>query len=263
MAQTKMQKLANVYEDTVYLCTRGQFRNIETGPSTRYPVSLIQSLSANHDQMISCGKINSDSYNEANIMSSTAEPLQLVWDVMNGNYGEFTNILVLSMSSGTGPGNGVEVGNMSQEAELYRRTTYFKATTRELYPLQHELILTEKVYILKDSSYNVLPNDWLSNQTYSFVACPTLPKSEFIDDGRKFISENAKLQMRERIFAIFQMAHGLGYDALILSPLGCESYLKSPVQEISSMFKEAINFYKTSFKIILFSIPESSKFSII
>lgn len=255
MAQTKMQKLANVYKDTIHQCTRGQFKHLETGPSTRYPVSLIQSLSANHDQQIR--EANSDG-TEANIMTSTAETLELAVDVLDGTYGDFNNVLVLSMSSGAKPGNGVEFGNMTQESELYRRTTYFKATTRELYPLQHELVLTENVLILKDSSYNVLTNLLPS---LNFVACPTLQKSEFTEDGRQFISDNAKLQMRERIFAIFQMAYGLGYDALILGPLGCE-LLNSPVKEISLMFQEAIEFYKYSFKIILFSVPLSSEFKI-
>ncbi len=253
---SKQKRLTDIYHDTVKQCTRGPFATFQPGPSTRYHVSLIQERSANAVQKPVSEP--QDETSDADIIIKDMDTLTMarhLWNDYNtGDDGYTAKILVLNMASEYRPGGGVEHGSMAQEEELFRRTDYFKGTTKELYPLNHELVVTENISILKDVDYELFEDDDII--TVDMVACPAIRRPKLDKTKTMYASKHDRKIMRDRIFSIFQLAVGLEYDVLVLGALGCGAFC-NPAAEVQAIFQEAVDMYRHKFFTIGFAVLDN------
>lgn len=71
--------------------------------------------------------------------------------------------------------------------------------------------------------------------------------------GRGRLNKYDEDIMRRKIELIFQTANSQNHDSIILSAFGCGGF-RCPPEHVSILFKEAIEKWKNSFKIIRFCI---------
>ncbi len=159
--------------------------------------------------------------------------------------------LVLNMASEYKAGGGVASGKTAQEECLFRRSNAFQTHPDTWYPLEeNEVIYSPEVQIIKDSNYNLLPQDIIDQGFVSMIAVaairkPRLHFNHYDDEDRAL--------MTNKIESIFKIAILHGHDSLVLGALGCGVF-KNPPEDVANIYKNCIRFYGKYFKKIGFAI---------
>jgi uncharacterized protein (TIGR02452 family) len=159
--------------------------------------------------------------------------------------------LVLNMASNICPGGGVKSGKSAQEECIFRRTNAIYTHPKEWYPLERsQCVYCPDVTILKDSTYNVLPES--EQYSVGMLALPALRKPKLLKNCTEYQSTDRE-RMEIKIEAIFKIAITHGHDALVLGALGCGVFCNPPL-EVAQLFKAAIVKYGGFFKRIGFAV---------
>lgn len=173
------------------------------------------------------------------------------------------NPLVLNMSNDKGPGGGVDLGCGAQEEMIFRRSNYHLTLLKKYYPLKNlESVYSEKVTIFRKSEKdkyefychnNDNNDDKYEVYNMSIIAFPGIKYPDVDSECEKFILEDDKILMKNKIRQLFKIAYKYGHDSLVLSAWGCGVW-GGPSNEIAELFKEVIKDYDKCFRVIFFSI---------
>ena len=159
------------------------------------------------------------------------------------------NPVVLNMSDWGVPGGNVVAGAISQEEELFRRSNYYKTLEESFYPLKDiDTIYSPNVTVFKkgmDYQYARIKPFKIS-----FIAAPAVNAPGLIN-GK--LSEKDYELMKNKIKMLFEVSYLNNHNCIILSAWGCGAY-RCPPKEISKIFKEVIEEYKSYFEFLMFAI---------
>lgn len=186
------------------------------------------------------------------------------FDMARNMNSKVERVLVLNLASDISPGGGVESGARAQEEDLYCKSNYFEANSRNLYPLRiSEAIYSPIVHIIKDKTYKLLQEPY----PVSCLAIAALqnPKLKILSEGKITYSNEKDMKiMQNKIDMIFKVAIKHGHKMLVLGALGCGVF-NNPTEEVANMFKKSLNKYAPYFKTIGFAIlcgPSNPNFTI-
>ena len=175
-------------------------------------------------------------------------------DVMYGMVGEGYKPMMLNMASEIHPGGGWKKGSIAQEECLFYNSTYHRCLTDEFYPLRlYNAVYSPFVYFFKYNGEVLHYEDWPA------VACLAIPALRNPDSYRgKYSKDSDRKIMKEKIDSMFKIALKNGHDSLILSAFGCGAF-HNPVEEVASMFKDAVKRFGPYFKKIVFAIIDNER----
>lgn len=236
-----------IWEDTYNLVENGVFSRTAFAPSTKLSFddlpcdsTALSSTSCTNSHNPTIEIINEDTF------TCAQKIVRLGFDP-----------LILNMASDSTPGGGVRKGAFAQEENLFRRSDYYKFLPKELYPiLPNEVIYSPNVLVFKDKNYKLLTHPF----EVACIACAGIrqPRRQLVigSDGEKkeiFHNNEDWILTREKIRALFKVAHLYGHDSLVLGALGCGAFCNPP-ETVAQIFNEVLTEYKHHFKYICFAI---------
>ena len=86
-----------------------------------------------------------------------------------------------------------------------------------------------------------------------FIAIAGLRRPKLNNLKTRFRFDDDRIQLRERVERIYQVALDNGHDSMLLGALGCGAF-KNPVEEVVKVFKEMNEKYDGYFKQIDFAV---------
>ena len=165
------------------------------------------------------------------------------------------NPVVLNFADAKVPGGCVEEGVVTQEEDLFRRTTYFQTLTKKFYPLSgHDLVYSPTVLVFRKSQKEQFA---LMEHPVSLamIAIPALQGPEK-EAGR--MTNSYEIQMtKDKMEMMFQTAILHGHDALVLGAWGCGAFHNNPPEHIAELFCKVIKKYARYLLVVGFPIPSS------
>lgn len=240
-----------IYRDTIEYCKKIRFP-----VSTPLKYSYFEHEFAGNNIL----SLTTPNSNPAKIIVANMDSFDLARQMEDGT----GRIMVLNLASNFKSGGGVENGSQAQEEDLYRKSNYFQANSPRFYPLKmDEVVYSPLVHVIKDSSYNLLPQPYLVSCLA--VAAIRHPKLKILSDESETYSNvfDTKI-MQNKIDMIFKVAIKHGHKQLVLGALGCGAF-RNPAEEVALMFKKSIAKYSNYFTTIGFAVlsgPKNPNFQI-
>ena len=150
--------------------------------------------------------------------------------------------LLATSACSTNKGGGVREGSASREADLCRRTNYWKAlkgVSNNIYPLQPgTFIYFKNITVIKNSKGKRIKNNY-SVDVLS-VVLPRRPNVMYIGNQETYENNSDKINTKKCLKQIFHLAKENKYSAVILSYLACNQE-KHPMKEFLEILLECIN----------------------
>lgn len=224
----------------VYLDTKKYFqmKNIIAKEPTLYDITTLQI-----DKLLAQKK----TYNTKYIVKNQ-DTLDMALDFIAEGY---VKPLVLNLASQMKLGGGVASGKTAQEECLFRRTNAYMTHPENWYPLEtNEVIYSPELTIIKNSNYEMLPDNIIEKADISMLAVAAVRKPHLVDG--KYNDEDKIIMMR-KIESIFKSAILHGHTEIVGGALGCGIF-KNPPDQVAEIFKECTEKYGKYFKIVGFAI---------
>jgi uncharacterized protein (TIGR02452 family) len=243
MEEARKQQLRQVFQDTLYFCTRPDTPDFKVSKPLIYDTSILSNLV----------KDIKPKYKKTEIKVVNNDTFDTAKDLLDSGITTSQNILVLNMASAFKPGGGVVNGASAQEECLFRRSNYFQHLPSYLYPLDSDaIIISRDVFVFKDKEYKLLPKVYSVN----CVACSAVrkPKLKYDNKGyQTYSNDKNKEMMYQKIRDIFKVAYLRGYDTLVLGAIGCGAY-GNPLFDVVFMFQDILKEFEGCFKNITFAV---------
>jgi len=151
------------------------------------------------------------------------------------------NPLLLNMADWFYAGGCVDVGEVTQEEELFRRSNYFKHLHQKYYPLKKFTTIYSKGVEFSrlgpKEKYVWLPKS--ERVLIDCIAAPALNNHPMTPDNDSFLHLKDAETMKKKIKILFHVAAKQGNDSLVLSAWGCGAF-NCPVKHIAQLFHEVI-----------------------
>lgn len=232
--------LTNVFQHTLEYCQKAKFPFIDSIKYSCHSVEFID------DKLL------------ASVKPFSVPPKIIIenidsFDMAMKMHMQDINPLVLNLASNIKPGGGVHTGAKAQEEDLFRKSNYAFVVDKSFYPLKmEEVVYSPRVYIIKDSSYNLLQHP--VEVSCLAVAAIRNPRLVALPGGAKKYERNIDVKiMQSKIDMIFKVAIKHGHIDLVLGALGCGAF-HNPTTEVAAMFKKSVESYGKYFRTIGFAI---------
>lgn len=227
-----------VWENTVELCTTGQFKDLQPGNSEHFK---------HDDPTFAAIKLEKKYQTKFSVLN---DDVLLVAELLH-KLGE-NNVLVLNLASYKHQFGGVKNGAMAQEEELGRRTNYFKTNSEKFYPFKKmEAIYTPNVTVIKNMSYNLIAEPF----SIGMLAVSAI-KDPILLDGNVLNSWDYQVTCNT-IDNLFKVALLKKHEVLVLGALGCGAF-HNDANEITKIFNIYLEKYNGCFKTIVFAVLSRS-----
>ena len=191
------------------------------------PITLVPSLNSNWPKVV----VNSK------------DAIIMAWTLISGGF----KPVIIYNACNTNRGGGAKEGSTAVEAEICRRTNFWKALKKisKSYPLKYGSILhAKKVNVFKSSKYALLDNSF--NIDILGLVFPQKPSK--IDMGNEIDYYQNKID-KKRVQTILKTVFNFEYDSFIFCNVG----LDQPTDEFINIMNQTIAI--SSATKIFFSLP--------
>jgi uncharacterized protein (TIGR02452 family) len=154
---------------------------------------------------------------------------------------EGCNPLLLNMADWFYAGGCVDVGEVTQEEELFRRSNYFKHLHQKYYPLKKFTTIYSKGVEFS----RLGPKEgyaWMPDAEHLLIDCiaaPALNNHPTTPDHEYFLHAKDADTMKKKIQILFHVAAKQRNDSLVFSAWGCGAF-NCPVKHVAQLFREVI-----------------------
>ena len=275
MAKTAREKRANIARQTLDIIEKGYYENnrgekVDVKESMIFSInnSVLYSPEDGEEIKERVRNISSNAQHtkkhKTNIEVKNETTLKAARDILDS--GE-KNVLCLNFASAKNPGGGFLKGSGAQEESLVRASALYPCISqmKKMYSVNKKLksalytdymIYSPKVLVFRDD------NDELLDEPY-YVSFATAPA---VNAGAVYSKEKENIElirptMEKRIEKIIALSIFKGYENLILGAFGCGVFKNSP-EDVAEYFSELLldnDYYKSSFKNIIFAVLDKSK----
>ena len=222
------------YWDTVKIC---ETLHLNSPPSVKYNSIDIQLRKL---------------YDKTTISVKQGDCLDIAYQYLN------LNPVVLNMADDINPGGTVKAGGGAQEEELFRRTSYHRTLTKDMYPIEGvQAIYSPKVHVFKSGesdNYTVIQHVLMD-----FIACPAPRSPQVIN--KKIADPKLVEEVLEKIRLILKVAYVNGNRVVVLSAWGCGAF-SCPPEHMAELFKSVLKEFDGMFKEIIFAIKKGNNYHV-
>ena len=172
------------------------------------------------------------------------------------------NPMVMDAASDRMPGGCSTICGRTQEEEIFRRTSLFRALDPAFYPLKpQQVIYAPHVKIWRDTNYRqIVPEPTVAVLA---VAAPRRPRlitgTKKTGDRTKksgqtsYAHEDERRRMESKVASCFQIGLDMGHDSLVLGALGTGDFHNPPIL-VAEMFSYYARMYRGCFRRIGFAV---------
>ena len=165
--------------------------------------------------------------------------------------------VLLNTANDRKPGSMIDVGAMTQEENIFRRTNYHLTLLKKYYPIENnQLIYSPLVSLFRtdeENSYQILDEPYhISIIASAAINCPA------ITSEGDYLFQKDKDIMLNKIRLIFKTAYKYGHDSIVLSAFGTGSFYNPP-HIVAHLFKQVLQEFDGCFKKIVFAILDLEK----
>jgi hypothetical protein len=164
------------------------------------------------------------------VVVNSKDAIIMAWTLISGGF----KPLIVYNSCNTNRGGGAKEGAITVEAELCRRTNFWKALKKigRHYPLKYgALTHAKKVNVFKSSKYVLLDNSF--DVDIVGLVFPPKPSRMVINDMDFYDNQNDRQKVRALFAEVFRMKD---YDSFIFCNVG----LDQPIDEFISIMNQAM-----------------------